>query len=321
MKTITKKEIVVDEDKVRIDQYLSNKLPHFSRTKIKNLIKDKMILVNQEVIKPSYILREKQKIKYIIQSDNKILKNKILPEKMDIEIIFEDEYFVVINKSSGIIVHPGNGNPSNTLVNGLVYHFQELSESDSIRPGIVHRLDKDTTGLILVAKDDNTHNHLSELFQQRKIKKTYKAIVWGKPKQSGEIRNFLIRDSRNKTAFKISEISGKEAITNYELLDNYGPISYVKLLPKTGRTHQLRVHMKYIGTSILGDDKYSGGIKNIKSFHTKHTTKLKKTLKLIDRQMLHAESLTFLHPFSKEKMHFSSDLPTDMQNVRNLWKN
>lgn len=314
------KEIIVDENKVRIDQYLSTKLIDFSRSKIKSLIQNKMILVDGAGVKPSQILRQNQIIKCNIQTNEVEQNNLILPEKMDIEIIYEDEYFIVVNKKSGVVVHPGNGNHSNTLVNGLIYRFAKLSENKSIRPGIVHRLDKYTSGLILVAKDDNTHNLLSTLFQKRKIKKIYKAIVWGKPNDKGIIKNFLKRDRRNKTAFKVSETDGKEAITNYETIRNYGPISYVRLFPKTGRTHQLRVHMKSIGCPILGDDKYSGDSKNIKSFHTDYTMKLKKTLNLIQRHMLHAQSLFFLHPYSKEKVHFNVDLPNDMKEVISLWK-
>ena len=306
-----------DRQGVRLDHYLSLKIDDISRTKIKKLILDKKILVNKIPVKPSHILSEGEEI----MCDLEQISEKLMlePEEMPLDIIYEDEFFVVINKLAGVVVHPGNGNESSTLVNGLIHHFKNLSNIGDLRPGIVHRLDKDTSGIIIIAKDDRTHQLLSELFQQRKIKKSYQAIVWGTPENSGEIRNLIKRDIRNKTSFKVSSVGGKEAITNYELLDNYGPLSRVILYPKTGRTHQIRVHMKHIGSPILADDKYSGGIQNIKSFHTDYSQLLKRTFKIANRHMLHASSISFIHPFSNKKVSFSADIPLDMEKVIKLW--
>ena len=309
----------VKQSKIRIDNYLSSKIEDASRTKIKKLILDGQILVDDKQVKPSMILSGGEKI--VCDLNIKVEESFLEPEEMDLQIIYEDEHFVVINKSAGMVVHPGNGNNSGTLANGLIHYFNNLPKSDSLRPGIVHRLDKDASGIILVARTDDAHHKLSELFKERKIKKIYESIVWGSPSSIGKIENFIKRDVRNKTAFKTSEVDGKKAITEYKVIEDYGALSRVVLCPKTGRTHQLRVHMKHIGHPIFSDDKYSGGVQMIKSFHTKYTSLLKRTFKIARRQMLHASSISFTHPFLNKKVKFSVDIPLDMQNLIKLWKN
>jgi len=318
MKSKQIKILDVKQGKIRIDNYLSLKIDKISRTKIKKLILDGQILVDDKVVKPSMILSGGEKILCDLTID--VQEELLEPEKINLDIINEDEYFLIINKPAGMVVHPGNGNKTGTLANGLMYYFNNLSKSDSIRPGIVHRLDKDTSGIILIAKNDNAHYALSNLFKERKVKKTYESIVWGSPSSSGKIENFIKRDVRNKTAFKVSEIDGKKAVTNYKVLENYQALSRVVLYPKTGRTHQLRVHMKHIGHPIFADDKYSGGVQMIKSFHTKYTSLLKRTFKVVKRQMLHASVISFTHPFSGKKVQFSVDIPSDMKNLIKLWK-
>ena len=311
------KKIEVDKSGIRIDNYLTEKLENISRSKIKKLIIEQKILVNQKTIKPSFILSQGENIVCDLEviNDDIIIK----PQKLKLDIIYEDDYYIAINKPAGMVVHPGNGNRDLTLVNGLLYYLNNSNFSDNIRPGIVHRLDKDTSGIIITAKSDEAHESLAELFQNRKVSKVYKAIVWGCPEDKGNIKNFIKRDSRNKTAFKVSEIDGKEAITDYKLLKNYGPLSEINLFPYTGRTHQLRVHMRHIGHPIFGDDKYSGGIQAIKSFHTKYSQLLRRTFRLVDRQMLHAYSIEFIHPFSNKKVYFSAEIPSDMKKIIKLW--
>ena len=318
MKKKQVKTFDVEESKIRIDNYLSLKIEDASRTKIKKLILDGQILVDGQQVKPSMVLSGGERI--ICDLSVKIEESFLEPEEIDLQIIYEDEHFVAINKPAGMVVHPGNGNSSGTLANGLIHYFNNLPNSDGFRPGIVHRLDKDTSGVILVAKTDDSHHRLSKLFKERKIKKVYESIVWGSPNSSGKIESFIKRDKRNKTAFKTSEIDGKKAVTRYEVVDDYGALSKVVLYPETGRTHQLRVHMKSIGHPIFSDDKYSGGVQMIKSFHTKYTSLLKRTFKIAKRQMLHASSISFIHPFLNKKVEFSVDNPADMQNLIKLWK-
>ena len=204
----------------------------------------------------------------------------------------------------------------------MLYYLKDISTLDTLRPGIVHRLDKDTSGVIVTAKNEIAHQSLSALFENRKIQKKYEAIVWGTPKKDkGIIKNYIQRDFRNKTSFRISETTGREAITKYEVLENFGPLSLINLYPKTGRTHQLRVHMKSIGHAVFADEKYSGGSQKIKSFHTQYSSTLKRCFKIARRHMLHASSIDFIHPFNHEKLKFCIDLPSDMDSLIKLLRN
>ena len=313
-------KITADQKKIRIDIFLSSKFDFISRTKIKKLISNGQILVDDKMIKPSFILDGGEEILCNLKESND--KITLEPQNIDLDILFEDDYFLVINKPSGMVVHPGNGNKQNTLANGLLFYLNKTANFESIRPGIVHRLDKDTSGVIVAAKNDSALESLSKLFQDRLVSKCYEAIVWGSLNASkGEIKNYIIRDNRDKTAFKVSKYSGKEASSRYEVIQELGPLSYLQLFPKTGRTHQLRVHMKHLGHPILADTKYSGGEKMIKAFHTRYTQILKRCYKISKRAMLHAKSISFIHPFTKKEMFFSVDLPSDMQNVIKLLKN
>ena len=210
-------KIIADQEKVRIDVFLSSKLDFLSRSKIKKMITNGQILINDKAVKPSLILDGGEEILCDLEESNEEII--LEPQQMDLNVIFEDEYFLVINKPSGMVVHPGNGNKNNTLANGLLFYLNKSEESQSIRPGIVHRLDKDTSGVIVAAKNDRALESLSELFQNRLVSKCYEAIVWGSLKQiKGRIQNYISRDSRDKTAFKVSEYSGKESISDYKLI-------------------------------------------------------------------------------------------------------
>lgn len=318
MKSSHHKIFVADEDNIRIDVFLSSKIEGFSRSKIKKIIIDGKVLIDNQTVKPSLILNQGQEIFCDLEIKEK--ENVLEPQKVDFDIIFEDEHFIVINKPAGLVVHPGNGNYSNTLANGLLYYLKDISTLDPSRPGIVHRLDMDTSGVIVTVKNEKAHHAVSKLFENRKVEKEYKAIVWGTPEEENIIKNYIQRDLRNKTAFRISETTGREAITKYKTIENFGPLSLVSLYPKTGRTHQLRVHMKSIGHPIFADDKYSGGNKNIKSFHTKYSSILRRCFKIGRRQMLHASSIEFIHPFTNKKLKFETDLPSDILNLIKLLK-
>ena len=312
------KTLEVDQNNIRIDIFLSSKIEGLSRSKIKKLIIEGKVLVDNLTVKPSFVLSGKEKIICDLELEKE--NRQLEPEKIKFDIIFEDKYFIVINKPSGLVVHPGNGNSSNTLANGILHYLGDISDLNPIRPGIVHRLDKDTSGIIIVAKTANSHQLLSKLFENRMIDKQYKAIVWGKPLDKGCIENFIRRDLRDKTAFTTSNNVGRSAITKYKLIDNLGPLSLIELYPKTGRTHQLRVHMKSINHPIFGDQKYSGGQRKIKSFHTQYSSILKRCFKVAKRHMLHASSIRFIHPFTNEKVEFFADLPYDMLNLIRLLK-
>ena len=318
MKSNHHKIFVVDQNNIRIDIFLSSKIEDFSRSKIKKLIVDGKILMDNHPVKPSLILSQGQEIFCDLSIQEK--ENILEPQKIDFDIIFEDEHFIVINKPAGLVVHPGNANYSNTLANGLLYYLKDISALDPLRPGIVHRLDMDTSGIIVTVKNEEAHHVMSKLFEKRKVEKEYKAIVWGTPEGSGVIKNYIQRDLRNKTAFRVSDTTGREAITKYKVIDSFGPLSLVNLYPKTGRTHQLRVHMKSIGHSIFADDKYSGGNKNIKSFHSRYSSILRRCFKIAKRQMLHASSIKFIHPFTDKKLKFKTKLPSDMLNLIKLLK-
>ena len=318
MKSSHHKIFEVDENNIRIDIFLSSKIEGFSRSKIKKLIIDGKVLIDNETVKPSLILNQGQEIFCDLEIQEK--ENVLEPQKVDFDIIFEDDHFIIINKPAGLVVHPGNGNYSNTLANGLLYYLKDISVLDPLRPGIVHRLDMDTSGVIVTVKNEEAHHAVSKLFENRKVEKKYKAIVWGTPEDENIIKNYIQRDLRNKTAFRVSETTGREAITKYKTIENFGPLSLVSLYPKTGRTHQLRVHMKSIGHPIFADDKYSGGNKNIKSFHTKYSSILRRCFKIGRRQMLHASSIKFTHPFTDKKLKFETDLPSDMLNLIKLLK-
>jgi len=312
-------EIKVDMSDIRLDLFLSTKLPDFSRTAIQHSIKSDLVTVNDKIAKTSTKLSIGDIIEYEIKK--KEISNEIIPQDIDLNIIFEDESIVVINKPSGLIVHPGSGNRDNTLVNGLVYHYKKLSGTNDLRPGIIHRLDKDTSGIIVVAKTDKAHAHIANQFANRTVKKTYYALAWGKLDDKGVIEGLITRDSFNRTKFKMSENKGKTSKTIYSVERYFEPISLVKLKPETGRTHQIRVHLNSIGHPIFSDDDYSGGKKRIKSYHVKYVKILKRLFKLINRVALHAQAIEFNHPETNKRVSFSCEMPDDFNKVLELLEN
>jgi 23S rRNA pseudouridine1911/1915/1917 synthase len=307
-----KGELLVDDKNIRLDLYLFNHFNFFSRTKIKNYILKGNVLVNNNKDSPSYILKGSEKICY----DFSILEkpNLITPEKIDFDIIYEDEYLAVINKPSGLIVHPGSGVSSGTLANALVYRFNKLSKLNNQAPGIVHRLDKETSGIMLIAKQDEVHANLSKQFESRTINKVYRSIVWGNIDESGLIRGFIARDKKNRKIFRLQS-KGRDSETSFKRLNYFNPISYVELYPKTGRTHQIRVHLNSISNPIICDENYGGGINKIKSYHVKFSNSLKMILQSINRVALHAYSIEFTHPETNKKIKFISPIPQDLENA------
>ena len=296
----------------RIDLFLTQKISQFSRSKIQKYIKNGDILVNKKKVKPNWILKKGEYVTGDIQLD---ITPTLNPENIPINILYEDDYMIIIDKKSGIVVHPGSAINSGTLANSLIYHFKELSHMDTLRPGIIHRLDKETTGVIIIAKSNDIHGKLSKLFQNRKIKKKYKAITWGKVNDQEIISTNICRNRVDRTLFTTSNTRGKNAQTVYNLITYYTPLSYIDVELKTGRTHQIRVHLNSIGHPIICDDSYNGGKERIKSFHSKYSQKLTKVFKHINRVALHAESVEFIHPKSKKKIKVSAPIPEDMNNI------
>ena len=302
---------------LRVDVFINKKENKISRTRIKNLILDKKLkLNNQIIIDPSKKVSYGDTLELIIP-EPKIAS--LTPYKYKLDIIYEDEDLIVINKPAGIVMHPGAGNFDKTIVNALInYDKNSLSNiGDELRPGIVHRIDKNTSGLIVVAKNNETHENLSIQFSKHSITRVYRLLIWGKVKPSkGKIETFITRSSKNRQMMEVSRTKGKKAITNYktiEIFENeYTPtFSLLECKLETGRTHQIRVHMSFMGNSIVGDDKYKKKFKKIKNINVT----LEKKLINLKRQFLHAKTIGFIHPKKNKEMIFESILPNELENL------
>jgi len=306
-----KYKFVVDTSDIRVDLFLANKLPNFSRTTIQNSIKSNLVMVNNQLAKTS----TKVNFGDIINGEikEKQVNQSIVPQNIPLDILFEDDEIIVINKSSGLVVHPGNGNKDGTLVNSLAYHFKELSNTNNLRPGIIHRLDKETSGVIVVAKTNKAHAKVSNQFLNKEVKKIYFALVWGEINKKGFIDGFINRDNNNRTKYKVSLENGKISKTKYYSEGYFPPLSLVRIKPETGRTHQIRVHLSSIGHPIFSDVDYSGGKKRIKSYHVKYTNILKRLFKCINRVALHAKTIEFKHPKNDKVVSFSAPIPNDFK--------
>ena len=316
---IYKNSIKVDKGNIRLDIFLQEYFQSISRTKIKECIIQNKILINNQSVKPSYILKGDEIINYNFSLSNSSIN--INPEEMNLNIIYEDDSLIVINKPPGLVVHPGNGISNGTLVNGLVFHFSKLSSLNNVRPGIIHRLDKETSGVILIAKDNETHFKLSKQFENRKIKKVYRALVWGNINDKGIIKGFINRDRKHRTTFSLNDHEkGKYSESSFKKINYFSPLSYIEVYPKTGRTHQIRVHLKSINNSILCDNSYGGGKDRIKSYHMKYNSLLKLIIKSINRVSLHAYSIEIIHPTTLKKIKFTAPIPDDFNKVLEILK-
>jgi len=294
-------EVKITENiNTRIDNYLASLLD-VSRSKITKMIKDNYILVNNKSVKGSYI----PKIGDIITIEEYVENIDIVPEKMDLDIVYEDDDVIVVNKGNGIVVHPAVGNNHGTLVNGLMYHSKKLSKvNGEFRPGIVHRIDAYTTGLLMIAKNDYSHNKLAEQLQNKTTERRYIALVWGVIKNdTGTIDAPIGRDANDRKKMAVTANNSKEAITHFKVLERYKNATLIELKLETGRTHQIRVHMNYIGYPIVNDPVYG-------------------RRKLIDNsgQCLHAKTLGFIHPKTRKYMEFDSELPECFLRIMNILK-
>jgi len=310
--------IIVDNEVTsRLDKYISSKID-ISRSKISKLIKDGDILVNNHIVRPNYRVRRGDVVLINLPEPEEI---EITPANIPLDIIYEDEFYIAINKKPGIVVHPGAGNFHNTLVSGLLNYTRNLSKvGGEFRPGIVHRLDKDTSGVLIVAKSDEAHWKLSEMFANRQVHKEYLAYIWGTIRDDhGVICKPIDRSKKNRKKFVVSE-GGKEAITEFNVIKKYNCITYVSLILKTGRTHQARVHMKYIGHPIVGDREYGcysfGGIR----VNRRDRECINKIRNVVDRHLLHAYRLKFFHPFFEKDVSLVAPIPEDFEMIEKILK-
>jgi len=309
---------------LRIDKFLFDRLPNASRNKIQGAIKLGFVLVNNQQIKPNYKIRPNDEI--IISLPEPPRDTEVIPEDIPLDIIFEDDHLLVVNKSAGMVVHPAYQNWSGTLVNALAYHFHQLPEmpDNEGRPGLVHRIDKDTSGLLVIAKTEFAMNGLAKQFFDHSIERTYWALVWGEPKEKKGTINVHIgrspKDRKLTIAFPEGDF-GRHAITHYEVINELRYVSLIKCNLETGRTHQIRAHMKYIGHPLFGDTAY-GGDKILKGTQfSKYKSFVDNCFKIMPRQALHAKSIGFIHPATKERIFFDSEIPSDFKEVLERWEN
>ncbi|WP_445664427.1 RluA family pseudouridine synthase [Fodinibius sp. AD559] len=300
----------------RLDKYLASKIEDTSRTKIQEAIKEGHITVNGKEEKASYPVEPGDALDVRIPIPQ---PPEITPEKMPLDIVYEDDDLLLVNKSANMVVHPAKGNWSGTLVNGLMWHTDELSEpeEDTVRPGIVHRLDKDTSGLLVVAKNDKTHRILSKYFRTKDIERTYWAIVWGTPdEKEGTITGAIGRDPHNRKRMAVvPDDEGKHAKTHYKVLEYFDHLSLLELKLETGRTHQIRVHLADNNLWVFGDQKYSGDSVRYGPNTGSRRQMFQNLFASLQRQCLHAKTLGFEHPTTGEMVEFNSELPGDFQQV------
>lgn len=308
---------------LRVDKFLFNRLENVSRNKIQLAVKAGNVLVNGNAVKPNYRVKPEDLITVVLPYPHR--EYEILPENIPIKIVFEDEHLIVVNKQAGMVVHPGHGNYTGTLVNALCWHLKDvpLFQTGEIRPGLVHRIDKETSGILVVAKTEMALNRLAKQFFDRTTKRTYNAIVWGTfdPPEGTVTGNIgrCIKDRLKMQVFPDGE-TGKPAVTHYRLLEQLGYVSLIECRLETGRTHQIRVHMEYIKHPIFNDERY-GGDKILRgTVFSKYKQFVENCFEIMPRHALHAKSLGFRHPITGKELYFDSELPEDMQQLIEKWR-
>ena len=308
---------------LRIDKYLMNFVENATRNKIQAAAKEGSILVNDLAVKSNYKVKPFDQIRVLFEYPP--YENLLVPEDIPIDIVYEDDDLLVVNKAPGMVVHPGHGNYSGTLINALTFHFENLPNNSSNRPGLVHRIDKDTSGLLVVAKTELSMAHLSAQFKAKTSEREYVALVWGNiDLDEGTIEGNIGRHPKNRlqnTVYLDAEADkGKPAVTHYKVLQRLGYVTLVTCRLETGRTHQIRVHMKHIGHTLFNDERY-GGERILKgTTFTKYKQFVDNCFKTLPRQALHAKTLGFVHPTTKEKMSFTTEIPKDMQTCIEKWQ-
>jgi 23S rRNA pseudouridine1911/1915/1917 synthase len=307
---------------LRIDKYLMGLIPNATRNKIQNAANDGNIFVNDEIVKSNYKVKPLDVIKVMLSHPP--FENHVLPENIPLNIVYEDEALLLVNKEPGLVVHPGHGNYTGTLVNALAFHFENLPMNSSERPGLVHRIDKDTSGLLVIAKTEAAMTHLAKQFEAKTTEREYMALVWGNvANDAGTIEGNLARhlkDRMQMAVFDDPEI-GKPAITHYKVLERFGYVTLISCQLETGRTHQIRAHMKHIGHPLFNDERYGGHLILKGTTFTKYKQFIDNCFKALPRQALHAKTLGFIHPNTGEMMRFDTDLPVDFTNCLERWRN
>lgn len=309
---------------LRVDKFLTERLQHSSRNRIQQAAEAGCILVNGKAVKSNYRVKPHDVVSVVM--DRPRYENEIIAEDIPLDIVYEDDTVLVVNKPPGLVVHPGHGNYTGTLVNALAWHFRDNPDYDVNDPrlGLVHRIDKDTSGLLVVAKTPDAKTHLGKQFFNKTTRREYVAVVWGAPEPSpGTIVGNIDRDPRDRlrmAVFPEDGDKGKHAVTHYEVLERLGPVSVVRCVLETGRTHQIRVHMRHIGHPLLNDERY-GGNEILRGERTASYRRfVANCFELCPRQALHARTLGFVHPATGQEMFFSSEVPADMTAMIEKWR-
>ncbi|ALM06510.1 pseudouridine synthase [Sediminicola sp. YIK13] len=309
------------QEPLRVDKFLMNFIENATRNKIQQAAKEGNIWVNDSIVKSNYKVKAGDEVR--VMFEHPPYEFLLTPEDIPLNIVYEDDVLLVVNKTPGMVVHPGHGNYSGTLINALLHHIDSLPLNSDERPGLVHRIDKDTSGLLVVAKTEAAMTHLAKQFHDKTSEREYIAIVWGNVEdESGTIEGHIARNPKNRLQMEVfpEGDQGKEAVTHYKVLERLGYVTVVSCKLETGRTHQIRVHMKYIGHTLFNDERY-GGEKILKgTTFTKYKQFVDNAFKILPRQALHAKTLGFVHPVTGEFMRFDSEIPEDMANCIDKWR-
>lgn len=309
---------------LRLDKFLSNRLENVSRNKIQNAAKAGNILVNNIVVKPSYKVKPLDRISILLPYPR--YEFELIPENIPVNILYEDDSLIVVNKNAGMVVHPGHGNYTGTLVNALAWHLKDLPlfQKGEIRPGLVHRIDKETSGILVVAKTELALNKLARQFYEKTINRTYHALVWGTFKQiQGTISGYIGRNPRDRMKMQVfrNAESGKAAVTHYQVVEELGYVSLVECRLETGRTHQIRVHMASVNHPVFNDERYGGNKILRGTTFTKYKQFVENCFAIMPTHALHAKSLGFIHPETGQDIFFNSELPGNMRQIIEKWRN
>ena len=306
---------------LRVDKFLMTRIENATRNKIQQAAKSGSIFVGETAVKSNYKVKGGDEVRVLFSHPP--YENLLLPEKLPLNIVFEDDTLIVVDKPAGIVVHPGHGNYSGTLLNGLLFHFKKLPKNSSDRPGLVHRIDKDTSGLLVVAKKESAMTHLAKQFFDKTSERKYLALVWGDFKEDfGTYSGSIARNPKNRLQMKVYEDNsqGKEAITHYKVMERFGYVTLLECQLETGRTHQIRAHMKYFGHTLFNDERYGGNVILKGTSFSKYRQFVDNCFSLLPRQALHAKTLGFIHPTTGEKLKFDSPIPNDFDDALKKWR-